>query len=101
MQIAYKTGQSGQLPDGLALHQNYPNPFNPITDIFFSLPEASEARIEIFNIMGQKVTNLVDGHLEAGAHGATWDASHSASGVHFYRLTAGDAVTTRKMVLLK
>lgn len=89
------------LPTSFALEQNYPNPFNPITEISFSLPEASEAKLEIFNIMGQRVTTLVDESLPAGHHSATWDATDNASGIYFYRLTAGDAGTTRKMVLLK
>ena len=101
LQIAYKAGESSTLPEGYALYQNYPNPFNPITEISFSLPEASEAKLEIYNVMGQRVTTLIDELLLAGHHSATWDASDNASGIYFYRLTAGDATSTRKMVLLK
>lgn len=80
---------------------NYPNPFNPTTEISFSLPSASHVKLEVFNVMGQKVATVVDKHLEAGDHSVTWDGSQVASGVYFYRLDAGDFSTTRKMILLK
>jgi len=80
---------------------NFPNPFNPSTEISFSLPIASHAKLEIFNVMGQKVATLVDGQLEAGEHIVQWDGNESASGVYFYRLQADDFVDTKKMILLK
>jgi Peptidase C10 family/FlgD Ig-like domain/Right handed beta helix region/Protein of unknown function (DUF1565) len=94
------------LPQMFALAQNYPNPFNPITDISFSLPEASDVRLEIYNIMGQKVKTLVEGQMDAGYKTVVWDGksnsgSSVASGIYFYRLTAGDYVNTKKMTLLK
>ncbi|MBD3258197.1 T9SS type A sorting domain-containing protein [candidate division GN15 bacterium] len=103
--IMYKPGgvesDDATLPGDFALHQNYPNPFNPSTEIAFSLPEASEVRLDVFNIAGQKVTTLVDGTLEAGHHTVTWDGSDLASGVYLYRLDAGTYSATKKMVLLK
>ncbi|UCD64675.1 MAG: T9SS type A sorting domain-containing protein [Candidatus Zixiibacteriota bacterium] len=78
-----------------------PNPFNPTANIRFSLPEAARVRLEIFNIAGQKVSTLVDGHLNAGPHTYFWDGSRFASGVYLYRLQAGENVNTEKMVLLK
>jgi len=101
MQIAYKTGDTGSLPGGFALHQNYPNPFNPITEIAFSIPDACDVRLDVYNIVGQKVTTLVDGMLQSGDHSVAWDASDVSSGVYFYRLTGGEVTATRKMVLLK
>ncbi|HUV29731.1 MAG TPA: T9SS type A sorting domain-containing protein [Acidobacteriota bacterium] len=89
------------MPADFALEQNYPNPFNPATDIKFSLREASHVRLEVYNIMGQRVATLVDKRLEAGSHVVTWDASDAASGVYLYRLQAGDFTHTRKMTLLK
>ena len=89
------------LPGEFALHQNYPNPFNPTTQIGFSLQQACHARLEVFNIVGQRVTTLIDGDLEAGRHEVTWDAGQVSSGVYFYRLTARDYTATRKMMLLK
>jgi len=93
--------QSGLIAETPILQQNRPNPFNPTTDISFALPEASVVRLEIYNVMGQKVSVLVDGRLPAGTHTFTWDGSSVASGIYFYRLQAGPVVETRKMVLLK
>ncbi|MEW5795172.1 MAG: T9SS type A sorting domain-containing protein [Candidatus Zixiibacteriota bacterium] len=89
------------LPTEYSLSQNYPNPFNPITEIDFALPRASNVKLEIFNIMGQRVASLIDKHLEAGTHTVIWDGSHVASGVYFYRIEASDFVETKKMLLLK
>jgi hypothetical protein len=80
---------------------NSPNPFNPSTDISFDLPTASQVSLEVYNVTGQKVATLVDDLLAAGRHTVTWDATDFASGVYLYRLTAGDFVETRKMVLIK
>lgn len=89
------------LPTNYALEQNYPNPFNPATVIEFALPEASQVRLEIFNILGQSVEVLVDERLSAGIHQVTYEASSNPSGVYFYRLTHNDGVETKKMTLLK
>jgi hypothetical protein len=80
---------------------NYPNPFNPSTQIGFNLSEAGDVKLDIYNIMGQKVVTLVDSYLPNGAHEVVWNASSVASGVYFYRLSAGGVVETRRMVLLK
>jgi len=93
--------QGGQVPDEYGLSQNYPNPFNPTSEIKFSLPEAIFVRLEVYNIMGQLVTTLVDRQMEAGAHSVTWDGREAASGIYLYRLRAGDFTETKKMVLLK
>ncbi len=91
------------VPDGFALLGNYPNPFNPSTEISFSLGMAADVRLEVYNIVGQLVTTLVNEHLEAGTHSVTWSATatQTASGVYFYRLSADDFSETRKMLLLK
>ncbi|MEW5924429.1 MAG: PKD domain-containing protein, partial [Candidatus Zixiibacteriota bacterium] len=89
------------LPYEFALYQNSPNPFNPITDIAFSLPEATYVTLEIYNIMGQRVATLVNGYHEAGNHTVTWDASSSPSGIYLYRIEAGQFTANRKMMLLK
>jgi len=101
IQIAYKLHEGDNLPEDFALNQNYPNPFNPVTEISFSLPEASKVKLDVFNMLGQKVTTIYEGKLEAGTHSFSWDGSSVSSGVYLYRLTAGDFVETKKMVLLK
>jgi len=95
------TARETTLPTEFALDQNYPNPFNPTTEINFSLPSASDVKLEVYNIMGQRVVTLVDGFFGAGQHSAVWDASSIASGIYFYRLTANEFVETKKMMLLK
>jgi len=89
------------IPTVYGLAQNHPNPFNPITEINYALPKDSRVRLEIYNILGQKVTTLVDQTQRAGYKSARWDAESLSSGIYFYRLQAGDFVQTRKMVLLK
>lgn len=83
------------------LHQNRPNPFNPATEISFSLPEPSHVTLEIYNLTGQKVVTLVDGHLQTGPYTFTWDGSDAASGIYLYRLRVGSKIETRKMLLVK
>ncbi len=89
------------LPTGYALSQNYPNPFNPVTKIRYEVPVAGEVRIDIYNLLGQRVTTLVNGHVTAGRHEVHFDGRNLASGVYFYRLAAPNQVITRKMLLLK
>jgi len=89
------------LPKEFSLSQNYPNPFNPITKIRYDLPVDCQVRLEIYNILGQRVATLADGKQKAGYKVATWDASSLSSGIYFYKLQAGDFVQTRKMVLIR
>jgi len=88
------------LPRDFALSQNYPNPFNPNTTIEFALPEACEWKLTVFNILGQVVETWSD-QSNPGFYKLEWDAYRFASGVYFYRLTAGKFSATKKMVLLK
>lgn len=92
---------SEALPAKFRLYQNNPNPFNPGTGIPFSLPVATDVRLEVYNIAGQVVETLVDGYLEAGTHVVTWDGSKAGSGIYFYRINAGEFSDSKKMVLLK
>jgi len=89
------------LPTSFALAQNYPNPFNPSTVIEFSLPTASPVKLEVFNILGQHVSTLINGQMPAGTHQATFDASPYTSGIYFYRLTYEGGAFTKKMAFLK
>ena len=98
-------GGAWVLPSEVALGQNYPNPFNPSTLIPYQLSASSPVRLEVFNVLGQRVATLVDGQQGAGAYVARWDGTDAAgraaaSGVYFYRLTVDGAHWTGKMVLL-
>ncbi|MFQ5500460.1 MAG: S8 family serine peptidase, partial [Candidatus Zixiibacteriota bacterium] len=92
---------NGLLPGKVRLAQNYPNPFNPATVISFSVPVRARVQLEVFNILGQRVISLIDRELKAGKHQASFDGGKFASGVYFYRLTVGEEVRTRKMLLIK
>jgi hypothetical protein len=92
---------ASDLPREFSLFQNYPNPFNPFTEIKFGLPRHSDVRIEIFNILGQKVITLFEGLLPAGYHSVRWNGSNSSSGVYYYRIDAGSFRDIKKMTLLK
>ena len=91
----------GSVPYALELAQNYPNPFNPATSIGFTLPEASDVRLEVFDVTGRRVAVLVDGHKPAGRHHVTFDAGTLSSGVYLYRLRTEAGVKNRKMTLIK
>ncbi|MCP4569820.1 MAG: S8 family serine peptidase [FCB group bacterium] len=94
------------LPGILELAQNYPNPFNPRTTIRFNLKSAQHARLVVYNVAGQVVRMLYDEFAFAGEQNVVWDGSDEygrqvASGVYFYRLTAGAESVSKKMILLK
>ncbi|MBD3170087.1 MAG: T9SS type A sorting domain-containing protein [candidate division Zixibacteria bacterium] len=89
------------LPKVTVLNQNYPNPFNARTSITFDLSDDGDVRLEVYNLMGQKVETLIDGITQAGQHTVSWDAATYSSGLYFYRLTAGENVFTKRMTLLK
>lgn len=91
----------GTLPEKYVLGNNYPNPFNPSTTIEFSLPERADVQLNVFNIIGKKVATLVSEELQAGEHTVRFDASQLSSGMYFYRIQAGDFVSTQKMMLVK
>ena len=94
---------SGELiaPIEYSLDQNYPNPFNPSTTIKFSVPEATNVTLTIYNALGQKVTELVNGKLDAGRYSYQWNASNVATGMYIYELRADKFVSVKKMILLK
>lgn len=93
-------------PLRFALEQNAPNPFNPTTTIRLSLAEAGETQLDIYNMTGQLVRTLVNGNMSAGQHEVVWDGTDAVgnaigSGVFIYRLTSGDNVQVRRMVLIR
>jgi hypothetical protein len=92
---------SNAVPTEYQLSQNYPNPFNPTTQIQFSLPQTSNVKLTIYNVLGQKIAQLINGLKPAGSYNVTWDASKLASGLYIYRLEAGPNVIAKKMLLVK
>ena len=110
--VEWEETQQAQLPNEFGLSQNFPNPFNPATVIEYALPRASEVKIQIYNILGQKVRDLVDERQEPGYKTIHWDGKDQngtevSSGIYFYRIVAHavhgseDFVKSKKMTLLK
>jgi V8-like Glu-specific endopeptidase len=88
-------------PDNYVLLQNYPNPFNPSTTIKFSIPAEAVVQLNIFNTIGEKVSEVFSGSLNAGYHEMIFDASALTSGIYFYRLESNEFVNSKKMMLIK
>ncbi|MEQ8523331.1 T9SS type A sorting domain-containing protein [Gracilimonas sp.] len=107
MEYTYGTGNtvSNETPDEIAtafsLHQNYPNPFNPSTKISFALPQATEVKLQVFDMLGRNVATLVNGRKAAGTHAVNFDAGNLSSGTYIYRIEAGNFTQTRKLMLIK
>jgi hypothetical protein len=89
------------IPTELGLRQNYPNPFNPVTTIEYELPGPGFVTLDVYNVLGEKVANLLNEMQEAGQHRTTFDARGLPSGVYLYQLKAGSAVLTRKALLIR
>jgi hypothetical protein len=88
-------------PLTFSLNQNYPNPFNPQTLIGYTLQVASKTILKVYNVLGEEIATLVNEVQQAGSHSVNFNAGNLASGVYFYKLTAGSYVQTKKMILLK
>ena len=108
LEVVPTTGLADELlPAKFALHQNYPNPFNPTTTIRYDLPDMSNVRLVIYDLLGREVVTLVnDNRMDAGFHAVRWNGNDAfgktvASGVYIYLLQAGDFVKTKKLILLK
>jgi hypothetical protein len=95
------TNNSSKTPEKFTLHQNYPNPFNPMTKIKFELPKSSDIKIQIFDITGRVIDNLIDANLGIGSYEVQWDGSKVSSGIYFYRLQSKSFMDTKKMILIK
>ena len=94
------------LPEVFALHNNYPNPFNPITNIRYDIPEASDVRIDIYDIVGKKVKTLVSKQHQPGRYKIQWNATNEfgsavATGMYIYKIQAKDFVSVKKLLLMK
>jgi len=94
-------GAVNQILQKFSLSQNYPNPFNPTTKIKFELPERAITKLTVYDIIGRKVSILVNQELDAGYHEVNFDASKLSSGIYFYRMQAGNFVETKKLILIK
>ena len=88
-------------PSDFVLEQNYPNPFNPATNIRFSLPEANQVTLRVYDLLGQEVATLVNQFMNAGTFEVSFDASNLPTGIYTYSLTAGNFNSVKKMMLIK
>lgn len=91
---------SGQAKE-FKLYQNYPNPFNPSTSIKFSVPERTNVKLSVYNILGSEVANLVNETKNAGEYEVEFDGSKLPSGVYLYKIEAGSYKAMKKIILMK
>ncbi|MBE0570088.1 MAG: T9SS type A sorting domain-containing protein, partial [Ignavibacteriaceae bacterium] len=89
------------VPKSLNLEQNYPNPFNPVTKILYSIPEVSLVKLSVYNSIGEKIADIVEGEKPAGYYEVIFDGSALPTGIYFYALSTGKSTMTKKMILLK
>jgi photosystem II stability/assembly factor-like uncharacterized protein len=94
------------LPELFQLHQNYPNPFNPTTTISFTLHNPSDVVLNVYDMTGRQVTQLVQGHFYAGTHSVVWDGRDAngrllSSGVYLYQMRAGNKILAKRMIFMK
>ena len=89
------------IPDKYSLSQNYPNPFNPYTNLEFGISNLGFVTLKIYDVIGREIVTLVNEIKEPGYYTTRFDGSKLSSGVYFYRLTAGDFVAVKKLVVLK
>jgi hypothetical protein len=107
--ISYENGgiqitvdvDQGPVPTEYKLNQNFPNPFNPSTTIKFSIPEYSNVVLKVYSLLGQEVATLVNKDMPAGNYQFNFDASNLTSGAYIYKITAGNFVSTKKMLFIK
>jgi predicted outer membrane repeat protein len=94
-------GSTKNPPNQFQLFQNYPNPFNPTTNISFEISNSADVRLDIYDILGRHVANLVNERLPAGEYKYSWKPENLPSGIYYYQLQAGDFQEVKKMILLK
>ena len=88
-------------PDKITINPAYPNPFNPSTNISFSLEQYYNVSIDIYNLRGELVSNLLKEGLVAGNHSVIWNASDQSSGVYLLRVSTDNFISTQKVMLIK
>ncbi len=96
----------GSIPETFALHQSYPNPFNPVTNIRYDISERVQVRMEIHNIMGQRIKTLVNKEMDPGYHSVRWNGTNDmgkmlSTGMYIYTISAGEFHSVRKLVFIK
>lgn len=96
-----KDNNSDFIVNKYELLDNYPNPFNPVTTIKYGLTDRTNVRIDVFDVLGRKITTLVNEQKEAGYHTVQFEGSNLASGMYIYKLTAGSFTSTKKMMMLR
>jgi hypothetical protein len=89
------------LPTSFSLEQNFPNPFNPTTTIQFSIPQTSKVDLMVYDALGKEIVSLVRGTRQSGTYQILLDASRLATGIYYYKLTAGSFIDIKRMVLIK
>ncbi|MCW8817296.1 MAG: T9SS type A sorting domain-containing protein [Ignavibacteriaceae bacterium] len=99
--LAAEEGESINLPNEYALEQNYPNPFNPSTTIKYSVPNAENVQLKVYDVIGNEVATLVNETKSPGSYEVPFNASQLSSGVYIYSIRAGNFVETKKMILMK
>jgi hypothetical protein len=94
---------SSEIPSSYSLSQNYPNPFNPVTKIKFDISANSVGQtfLSVYDLLGREVATLVNEQLQPGTYEVTFDGSNLPSGVYFYRLSSGNYIETKKMLMIK
>ena len=93
--------QFSNVPNVYKLEQNYPNPFNPSTKIRFSLKQAENVKLTVYNILGQEVAVLLNGYISAGTHFVDFNANNLASGIYIYNIQTQNFSAVKKMMLLR
>ncbi len=106
--VYFPSGERGEIPSAFSLSQNYPNPFNPFTTIRYELAKDAHVKLNVYDVLGREVNNLVSGEHPAGIHEVTFDGSNLSSGIYYYRLIATPVnneaqtyIQTRKLMLTK
>ncbi|HEX9614385.1 MAG TPA: T9SS type A sorting domain-containing protein, partial [Bacteroidota bacterium] len=99
--LTTEVSKETRVPETYTLDQNYPNPFNPATTIRFALPAGHRVALRVYDMLGREVGTLLDEFRNAGVHEMTFDAGRLATGLYFYKLTAGNFSQIKKMLLVK
>lgn len=104
IRLDYLTGVEGnnnEIPTVFKLYNNYPNPFNPVTSIKYDIPKNTFVNLNVYDILGRLVTNLVKQDMTPGRYEVVWDAKNNASGTYLFKLETTDFVDVKKMILVK